>query len=735
MADEYKYKKLSEVQEIEDYSDSNIVIEKNGNIFKVPSSILTYISDETLSVLFTRAEKLGLINQQVVLTGGLEITEIKDWQYSEDGGVSYDNISIPHTCNAVDATSVEYFRGIRKYKFNFSIPYSNKVRYMIFEKVGQRCNIYLNNALIATHDGGYTPFIIDLTAAVKGNNEIMIETDNSFNIDSIPISGKFNIENGIYASVYLLTSDTICFDPIEFGHDRLHITMIDINDEHATFRVNAKIIGTANPISIKYYLRDHTGSIVENSIIENLELSDVYNYSKTITLNDPHLWNGLDDPYLYTVELILYNGDYKVDTVSAKVGLKYYAIDETNGFTLNGKPYKLQGFGLIQDYPDKAIAMTKDDFDKDYQIIKESGANFLRLAYYPHDNYVFDLCDKLGIIVQTEAPWINHYGLNASEEYYMNIKNSLTEMINNFYNHTSIVFFGICDNLNNDDLDISVTNQQGDFYYDGAVEKAGLLYDYCKSLTNQHLIGLVTNDNTFKNSPANVQQWKYDWVSTNQYKGWDSGSIFDHFGEKVTEYHQYCKSFAVSEYGAGANIDEHSEDPLKDRKQFANPPHYEEYQNLLHESYIEQMELKKYLIFSAAWCLFDYARSGVNDGNVPFQCDKGLITRDRVTYKDSFFLYKALWNKSLPFVYITSRRFTKRFEETITIKVYSNCDKVSLYQNNVLIQTLDKATKCNVIWEFDKVNFTSKEDVFKAIGEKDGTSYTDIVNFKTTAVA
>lgn len=731
--DEKDTQKLSEVALGNKNKPYNAIVEQDKKIFKIDVNDIKYMSDAEIISLFERAEKLGLINQQVVVTGGLEINEISDWQYSTDDGVSWDNITIPHTCNATDATTAEYFRGSRKYKTNFSIPYTNKYRYLLFEKVGQSCDIYLNGVEFATHKDGYNPFVLDLTGALKGNNEILLETNNEMNENRIPISGNFNIENGMYGRVYLITTDTICFDPTEYGHDRMHVTMLDIDDASAMFRINAKIIGKADSIGFKCLLRDNTNTIVDNYVMSDIKLQDVYNFSRTITLNDPHLWNGIEDPYLYTVELELYNGDYKVDTIKTKVGLKYFSLDQTKGFMLNGKEYDLHGFGIVQDYPGKAMAMRTSDFDKDFEIIKESGANFLKLAYYPHDEYVFKKCDELGIIVQTEVPWINHCGSKATTVYFDNIKKSINNLINNFYNHTSLVFVALNDNLNNTNLDISVKDPQGSFDYSLAKEKTLEMYTYSRSLTDQHLIGIVANDNLFDVGKSNIKDWLVDWIGFNQYKGWDAASIFDHFGENMDLYRTHYKSIGVSEYGAGGNIDKHSDDPIADRNTTNRTVHYEEYQNLFHESYLEQIESRKWFLFTSAWCLFDYAVSGLNEGSVPFQNDKGLITRDRNTYKDSFYLYKAKWSKE-PVAYITSRRHAVRSKDNITIKVYSNAESITLYQNDMEVQTLDTPTKCGVVWEFDNIKFKSPTDVFKIIAIIDGISYTDLITVSTNSL-
>jgi Beta-galactosidase/beta-glucuronidase len=131
------------------------------------------------------------------------------------------------------------------------------------------------------------------------------------------------------------------------------------------------------------------------------------------------------------------------DNVSTKLGYRFYSMDKDKGFSLNGKPYPLRGVAMHQDWDEKASAVSKEQFDIDYGIIKELGNNFLRLAHYPHNDYAFRKCDEMGIIVQTEIPWVNVCGVRADKSYFENMHQQMKEMVTNLYNHPSILFWGM----------------------------------------------------------------------------------------------------------------------------------------------------------------------------------------------------------------------------------------------------------------------------------------------------
>ena len=694
----------------------------------------TYSSTKIHELLAALEEKINAVPQVT------QITPLVTWQFQKSTAAEVSVVSLPHTCNAVDGKSASYYRGTATYtrSLNLTAAQVNNSSYLCFSKAGQKCTVTVNGHALPTHYGGYTPFIFDISNYLSvGDNNISVVCDNSLDWDLAPISGDFNFNNGLYDMVYFVNCANVYFDTEKYGIDRLHITQSEVSESSAKVLVETNIKNNSLNISggaLVYEIKDTNGTVV-HSETENISIDgkSSYNAAKSITIQNPTLWDGLNNPYLYTVNVSLKVNDSIIDTCSHKLGLRYYELDKENGFKLNGKQYLLRGFAMHQDYENAGSAATKELIDKDLEIVVESGANMLRLAHYPHSKYIYQRCDELGIIVQTEIPWVNHYGLNATDKYFDNIKNNMKEMIINYYNHPSIVFLGMSNELGGSHL--SGTNQQGEYDYDNALIKTRELYDYSKTLSNQHLIGIVAHDPTFKYVRSKIADWSFlDWIGLNIYKGWYGGNFTD-FTAAVNEYRTKYPNICIAEYGAGANIGTHSETPeTTTNTGSGGARHDEEYQNLFHESYLSQIAEKPWLIFTTAWALFDFAVSGRNEGGLSYVNDKGFVTRDRTVKKDAFYLYKSYFSDT-PTVYITSRRFAERTGNTIKIKVYSNCGNLKLYQNGNLIQTLNTAASLGCVWEFDPVNFVNRTDEFVVRGTKNSIEYTDTVNFSTTNIA
>lgn len=516
---------------------------------------------------------------------------------------------------------------------------------------------------------------------------------------------------------------------------RLHVSTPKVSDQTAQTIVATRIMNAASkPVQLKVTttLTDKNGkSCFNNTQKITVAAGDSLNFEKQFNLKKPHLWNGLADPYLYTASVRITDNSGKTifDKVDTKVGYRFYRMDAEKGFFLNGKPYSLRGVAMHQDWDGHASAVTKDLYDKDYSIIKELGANFIRLAHYPHNDYSFRKCDELGIIVQTEIPWVNVCGVNATNEYFSNIHQQMKEMINNLYNHPSIIFWGMWNELdtwgNNNQL-------QGKFDAKRVVDETASLYDYAKSLDPYRLVGM-SDCSLFKRDGYN--KIKGDYFSENRYNGWYYNKFAD-FTKEYQDIHKLMGITNVSEYGSGNNPFCQTYDALEINNK-DNARHFEEWANLCHESHVAQIMNLPYLNFTAIWIMFDFpvasrlegymdSKDGITytvNNDRKYMNDKGLVTRDRQTKKDVFYLYKAWWNKQQPTVYITGRRRSKPTQGSeITIKVYSNAKSLTLFQNGVKKQTMNTSgEETGLIWKFDTLKAETNNDTFKVVST-DNTS-------------
>jgi len=654
-------------------------------------------------------------------------TALVEWEFSKDG-TTWERVTVPHSYNAIDGRSAQYYRGPATYRRTIDIRDPERPAYLLFEGAAQKATVRVNGREACVHKGGYTAFVVNLKGLlVKGENTVEVVCDNTEDIDMIPVSSDFNKNGGLHNPAWLyVPAGDVYFDPAEYGPYRLHVTQENVSESSADVTVKAAVHGKAD-VTLK--VRNASGKIVYKHTKNDVSGA----YEHVFTLNNPHLWNGVEDPYLYTVELSA--GD---DDAMTEVGFRYYSIDREKGFSLNGKPYPLRGVSMHQDMDGKATALTYEDYDRDYETVRELGCNFLRLAHYPHNDYAFRLCDRMGIIVQTEIPWVNICGVRASEVYFENIHSQMAEMIRNLYNHPSIVFWGMWNEL---DSWGNRENFQGTLDARRVVDETARLYAYAKSLDPTRFVGL-TDDSVFERDF--YTQLRADYYSENRYFGWYyTPGDFSGLTESMTWIRDNMGPANLSEYGVGINPYCHTWDEEAIRRYWEDDKHMEEYGNRSHESHAQQIARMPWLNFTSLWILFDFpvadrhegymdSEDGINFTENPdrmYMNDKGLVTRDRATKKDVFYLYKAWWNTREETVYIAGRRLTARpADEPFTLTVYSNAPSLKLMKDGVEVASLENSGEdTGVIWKFPDLLVGPEGSVFTVVSP---SGKTDSVTFR-----
>ena len=669
---------------------------------------------------------------------GFHQSQLKNWEFSKDGS-PWQAVTVPHCYNALDGHSAKYYRGEAVYRTEFTINNEETDHYLYFEGVAQSCKVKVNGVLVATHKGGYTPFSVKVNESmVKGTNKVEVICNNAENISMIPVTSDFNKNGGIHGKVWLLDMEDLYLSPEEYGQYRLRVETPEVGPDKVTTMVRAKIVNptrTETKVLVRVQLLEPNGLLAYQADRELfVKAYSEYDFDHDFFLTGLHFWDGVKDPYLYTVRIEVFRGKRMMDIADTKIGYRFYEMDPDTGFKLNGKPYPLRGVAMHQDMDGKALAMDENDFRRDYSIVRELGANFLRLAHYPHSDIAYQLCDSLGIIVQTEIPWVNVCGSNAKQSYFNNIQNQMSEMVSTLYNHPSIVFWGMWNELdewgNNSDL-------QGMFDADRVVSETEKLYDSVKEMDPCRLVGFSDDSRLAR---TGYPRLKADYCSQNMYFGWYwNPESFSGFTDGMKEVRsKWSGPVNVSEYGAGINPFCHTWDSRKAvRNKEDDSRHFEEYGNLFHEAYVEQIGKMPWLGFTSAWVLFDFPVASRMEGYMDsedgehftvcedrkYMNDKGLVTRDRKTKKDVFYLYKSLWNKDETTVYITGRRL--KFHpagKDLTIKVYSNAKSLTLYQNDKLVdRKTSSGESTGVVWTFSGLRLKNDTDVFKAVAS-DGTS-------------
>ena len=495
---------------------------------------------------------------------------------------------------------------------------------------------------VARHDGGYSTFRADVTALLADSNELIVEADNSKNDRVYPQKADFTFYGGIYRDVSLLVVNRNHIALGYLGGPGVQITPA-VNGANADIEVKTWMEGDGE---VEFSIYDATGA----------EVLTGKGRDTTVTLEHPHLWDGVRDPYLYTcaVRLVL-NGEVQ-DEVRQRFGVRSFSVDPKQGFFLNGRPYPLHGVSRHQDRKGLGNAITREMHDEDMQLIKELGANTIRLAHYQHDQYFYDLCDEAGMVVWAEIPYISEHMPNGRE----NTISQMKELIVQNYNHACIVCWGV-----SNEITISTKDNRD------MRDNHHVLNDLCHEMDKTRLTTLACYAMC---GPFNPVAHITDLVSWNLYLGWYVPGLF--LNDLWMDFFHLCypnRALGFSEYGAEGMPNLHSSHPRRG-------DHTEEYQAIYHEYMLRCFDRHKWLWATHVWNMYDFAADARDQGGEPGMNHKGLVTFDRKTKKDSFYIYKAWWSDE-PFVHICSKRYADRTENEIEVKVYSNQKQVSLYVN------------------------------------------------------
>ena len=575
-----------------------------------------------------------------------------EWKFIGKSGVP-ESVNIPHTWNSVDGQDGgSYYRGIGSYARTFHCPDFDKDTqrvYIEFLGVNSIAEVTLNGNGIIHHEGGYSTFRKDITEFLENENILQVSVDNSANNRIYPQMSDFTFYGGIYRDVQLIVVSKDHFQMDYYGGTGIKISP---KVEGLESKVGVETFYDAPDCEAEITILDKDGNIVAcgNGSNQNFRIVNT------------HFWNGIEDPYLYTAVAILVRDGQKVDEIRTKFGIRSFHIDPNKGFFLNGKPYPLHGVSRHQDYKGIGNALHPEHHDRDMELIREIGANTIRLAHYQHCQYFYDLCDRYGMVVWAEIPYISAHMPNGRE----NTIEQMKELIVQNYNHPSIVTWGISN---------EITMKQK--YTKDMLDNHQVLNDLCHGMDKTRLTTLACYAMC---KPNHTVVHITDIVAYNMYLGWYvPGFILNDWFVKFFHWRYPNRCLGYSEYGAEGMPNLHSSRPRRG-------DNTEEYQAKYHEYMLECFSRHPFLWATHCWNMFDFAADARNQGGEPGMNHKGLVTFDRKLKKDSFFLYKAYWSEK-PFVHICSKRYVNRTNKKTVIKVYSNLQEVTLYNNGKIIDT------------------------------------------------
>lgn len=600
----------------------------------------------------------------------------RDWQFSAGYEIvpdAYTTVTLPHTWNTDARSGGNYYIGMGSYIKHLAVPaaWADKKVYIRFKGANSTANLFVNGKHVGEHEGAFTAFTFDITPYLNfgQTNSVMVNVSNALSLTSMPVMGLFNTYGGLYRDVDLIVTEPDHISLTDYSSDGVYLRQREVTPERASVEAVVKVnLRSEGNMAAEVEVLDGDRTVFQGRReITGLSPLGRAEVAIPFSIENPRLWNGVYDPFLYTVRVRVVDArkNTVTDEVTVPLGLRFFEADGREGFLLNGEPYPLRGVVRHQDRAVYGGALQPAHNEEDMAFIEELGANAVRLAEGPHDPYFYDLADRKGIVIWSQLPflsprYVTGNGYINARPFKENGERQLVEMIRQLYNHPSVLMWGLFDEINlrgDDPLDY-ITQLNSTAHYEDP---------------SRLTVGASNQDGEIN--------FITDLIAWNQYFGWNQGApsdiaiwsdgIRDHWLKKLKP--------GLSGYGAGANV-YHQEDSL--RKPAAKGPwHPERWQTYLHEEYFRTIQNSPYLWGTFANSLFDYGDVNNTYGGSRGIDGMGLVTFSRHTKKDAFYFYKANWNQHDPFVYLAEKRWDKRRSPRQDIKVYSNLESVELWVN------------------------------------------------------
>ena len=649
--------------------------------------------------------------------------DVKDAQKTKFNDTSWKAVTVPHCYDVKRAQAGgysrtgwdknSYYMGPSWYRREFKVAKTEKGKrfFVKFEAASSVADVYINGKKLGQHKGAFTAFCYELTDHIKFDkpNVMAVRVSNAYREDVPPLSGDFNLFGGIYRPVHFFSTAKTCITPLDYASAGVYLTQKEVSRKKAKVVVSAKVSNAqtkAGNFVMRTTIIDDNNNIVKTTEKDfKVQPGQTGKISSNITINNPRLWDGLEDPYIYTAIVDILEDGKVIDTVCQPLGLRWFKVDAEKGFFLNGRSYQIRGANRHQDRWIKGWALSKADHREDMEIMKEIGLNGIRLAHYPQSHYFYNLCDKNGILVWAEIPLVNM--ARNTPAYHENAKQQLIELIRQNYNCPSIFTWGLWNELMH--------------------KKSSNPNELIKALDR---LAKKEDPSRFTTCGANgaVRKAKglfgiVDYPGFNIYPGWYGGSPHGMKRELVVWNKKgNNRGICVSEYGAGASV-LHQQD-LPCRPSSIARWHPEQWQAHVHEVTYKYIRNNPRVWGSFVWNLIDFGSHGRTEGSYPGRNDKGLVTYDRKIRKDAFYFYKACWSKK-PVLHLASKRFTVRPNANTVIKAYSNCDKVTAYLNG---KSLGEKKSDDNIFQW-KIKLNEGKNTVRVVGVRDGKTFTDRITW------
>lgn len=639
---------------------------------------------------------------------------------------SWPQVDLPHTWNAIDGaqSGKPYRQDTGRYVRLLRIPaeWAGRAIFLTIGAANAKAIVRLDGRLIGEHVTGFTAFTIDLTAFTHAGRDHVLDiaVDNRTNPQYPPLVSDYTFFGGIHRAVTLTATAPTHIGLRDHSSSGVYLVPGEVTRTHAV--VTAQVVleraagSPTGAVTATVEVLDHQQAVVTTARITPVELpaAGATRVDIPLRIERPRLWNGRKDPYLYQARVRLWNGTTLLDEVVQPLGLRSFSVDPERGFLLNGEPYELHGTSLHQDHAGKGWAIGAAERAIDVALLQELGATCVRLVHYPHAPETLTLLDRAGIVVWSEIPLA--YRTGEAPTFELNCQAMTAEMVCQLYNHPSICFWGLFNEVSSLNPDALTLVQ--------AMRNTVAHLDPNRLTTGA--AGAIEND-----AICDVP----DVIAFNRYFGWfiPGANLFGPWAESGHKLYPE-RRIGVAEYGGGGNIDQQQPAQRRSFTSFLGvDPDMgsESFQARLHEQLWPQIRDKPYLWCKISWTLADWASGGikppspwVNDG----VGNMGMVTNDRRVKKDVFYWYKANWSTE-PVLYITERRITQRQNREFDLRVYSNLPSgLTLTMNGEPIKAKPEILGKRLLWP--KLQAPPGRVAITVTSEANGKVFTDVVDWE-----
>ena len=583
-----------------------------------------------------------------------------DWRFffrEENSSDDARYVRLPHTWS-----NDPYISGVNSstsgnYERKLYVPseWQGKRLFLRFHGVQSVADVFVNGAHVGEHRGGYTTFAFEITNRVSfgAENLVLVAVSNAHRSDVLPTSSEATTYGGIYRDVELIVAERNTISPLYYGTEGVIVHSTSVSSERVDGRIDIALLGKKDTTcAVEVDIISPDGYVAMTKSVK--AKVDGKLLSVPFSLLNPELWSP-SAPNLYTVKVSLGS-----DCVSVTTGFRRIEVASDKLLTINGKRAYVRGVNLYHDCASVGTALSDKQYKRDLRSVREMGATAIRSMTGPHAEYLYEQCDRKGVLLWvdspfTQSPFLSDIAYYATSAFENNGREQLREVILQNCHHPSVVMWGIFSNLRGCSPEL--------------LSYIRSLNELAKKLDPTRPTVACSNRDGEINFITDLIVWQ-------QNVGWEQGDIADVSVWQNSLRDSWSHLRQAVSYGVGGARGQHNEAFL--RRGVGATMHRipESWQSRFHEGYARQVDET---LFWGVWldAMFDYGSSRYHTGVK----NSGLATLDHSQRKDAFYLYKTLWNKREQTLHIVGKSSDVRMNTKQVVKVYSSCGEPTLLLN------------------------------------------------------